>query len=102
MGTGLCIDARDGSLLVADRMNARVLRFPTSGAPEGEVVIGPEHLERPWGICQDAQGAIYVSDERKAIVVKLGASKPGDSCSPQQAAPQARGASGYGEEQPAA
>jgi len=77
MPTGLCIDARDGSLLVADRMNGRVLRFPASGARQGEVVAGPEQqLERPWGICQDAKGALYVSDERRAVVFKIEAPSP--------------------------
>lgn len=74
MPTGLCVDPRDGSLLVADRGNARVLRFPATSKAggQGEVVAGPdEGLERPWGLCLDAQGALYVSDERKAMVLKL-------------------------------
>jgi len=71
MPTGLCIDPRDGSLLVADRMNGRVLRFAASAGQKGEVVVGPDHLKRPWGICQDAEGAIYVSDERRAVVLKV-------------------------------
>jgi len=85
MPTGLCIDARDGSLLVADRMNGRVLRFPAFGAKQGEVVVGPkQQLERPWGVCQDAAGAIYVSDERKCIVLKAEAPKPLASSPPQK------------------
>lgn len=77
MPTGICIDTRDGSLLVADRMNGRVLRFPAGGAREGEVVVGPAfQLERPWGVCQDAAGAIYVSDERRALVLKAEAPLP--------------------------
>jgi sugar lactone lactonase YvrE len=73
MPTGLCIDPRDGSLLVADRANARVLRFPAGSraGDAGEVVVGPELVERPWGLCMDAAGALYVSDERKAVVLKL-------------------------------
>jgi glucose/arabinose dehydrogenase len=74
MPTGLCIDPRDGSLLVADRGNARVLRFKAAAraGDEGEVVAGPEEgLERPWGLCLDAEGALYVSDERKGMVLKL-------------------------------
>merc|ERR1712139_13825 len=85
MPTGLCIDPRDGSLLVADRMNARVLRFPAEGAKEGEVVVGPEQqLERPWGVCQDAAGAVYISDERRCRVLKVEAPMPLSSSSPQQ------------------
>jgi len=76
MPTGICIDARDGSILVADRMNSRVMRFP-SGGGQGEEVVGPAYqLERPWGVCQDAAGAIYVSDERRAVVLKVEAPSP--------------------------
>merc|ERR1711988_1239293 len=71
MPTGICIDPRDGSLLVADRMNARVLRFPSGGGKHGEQIIGAEHLLRPWGVCQEHDGTIYVSDERRAIVLKV-------------------------------
>lgn len=86
MPTGLCIDARDGSLLVADRLNSRVLRFPAGGAQQGEVILGAEQqLERPWGICQDADGAIYVSDERRSMVLKFEA--PAPLCSTQQHQP---------------
>merc|ERR1712144_101341 len=89
MPTGLCLDPRDGSILVVDRMNARVLRFPAGGAREGEVVVGPDHqLERPWGVCQDATGAIYVSDERGYRVLKVEAPKALSSSPQQQAAPQ--------------
>jgi len=88
MPTGICIDPRDDSLLVADRMNARVLRFPASGG-EGEVVAGVEQqLQRPWGVCLDADGAIYISDERRAIVLKMEA--PSSVSSRQQVAPQPR------------
>jgi hypothetical protein len=53
-------------------MNARVLRFPAGGGKQGEVIVGSEkQLEKPWGICQDANGAIYVSDERRAVVLKF-------------------------------
>jgi len=77
MPTGICIDVRDGSLLVADRMNGRVLRFPAGGAAQGEMVVGPDQqLERPWGVCQDSTGAIYVSDERRAMVLKIEAPSP--------------------------
>lgn len=90
MPTGLCIDPRDGSLLVADRMNARVMRFPACGGQPGEVVVGPEQkLERPWGVCQDAKGAVYVSDERRAMVLKVEAPAP-LSTSQQQPRPAAQ------------
>lgn len=72
MPTGICIDLRDGSILVADRMNSRVVRFPAGGARQGEVVVGSEYqLKAPWGVCQDAAGAVYVSDERRAVVLKV-------------------------------
>jgi len=83
MPTGLCIDSRDGSLLVTDRMNSRVLRFHLGGSREGEVVVGAEQLVRPWGVCQDAGGAIYVSDERKSVVLKFEAPTPLSSSSQQ-------------------
>merc|ERR1712046_560046 len=77
MPTGICMDQRDGSLLVADRMNGRVLRFPAGGAQKGEVVAGADlELSRPWGVCQDGEGAIYVSDERRALVLKVEAPPP--------------------------
>lgn len=72
MPTGLCIDPRDGCLLVADRMNGRVMRYPVGGAKEGSIVAGEDlQLERPWGVCVDAAGAVYVSDERRAVVLKI-------------------------------
>jgi hypothetical protein len=71
MPTGISIDPRDGSILVTDRMNARVLRFPSGGGQHGEQIIGAEHLLRPWGICQEHDGTIYVSDERRAVVLKI-------------------------------
>merc|ERR1711918_220531 len=83
MPTGLSIDPRDGSLLVADRMNSRVLRFPAAGSQQGEVVIGPDQLHRPWGLCQDSEGSIYVSDERKCVVLRVEAPAPCAS-SPQE------------------
>jgi len=87
MPTGICIDPRDGSLLVADRMNARVLRFAAGGARHGDVVACAQHeLQRPWGVCQDAAGAIYVSDERRHVVLKLRAPQPLDSSPLEQAA----------------
>jgi len=77
MPTGVCIDHRDGSLLVVDRMNGRVMRYPAGGGKQGEVVAGPkQQLVRPWGICQDHLGALYISDERKYMVLKVKAPKP--------------------------
>merc|ERR1712046_49953 len=62
---------------MGDRMNARVLRFPAGGAENGEVVAGADQqLSRPWGVCQDGEGAIYVSDERKAMVLKVESPHP--------------------------
>lgn len=78
MPTGLCVE-KDGSFLVADRANARVLRFP-SGSRAGDagvVVAGPELLERPWGLAIGPDNSVYVSDERKAVVLKLDANSPG-------------------------
>jgi sugar lactone lactonase YvrE len=72
MPTGICVDPRDSSILVADRCNARVMRFAAGGGQQGEEVIGAhQQLSRPWGICQGQDGAIFVSDERKALVLKL-------------------------------
>jgi len=72
MPTGICIDPQDGSILVADRCNARVLCFPPGGGKEGKEVVGAEqNLSRPWGVCQGEDGAVYVSDERKAFVLKV-------------------------------
>jgi len=78
MPTGLCVE-KDGSFLVADRANARVLRFPSGSraGDDGAVVAGPELLERPWGLAIGPDKSVYVSDERKAIVLKLDANSPG-------------------------
>ncbi|CAE6918627.1 E3 ubiquitin-protein ligase TRIM71 [Symbiodinium microadriaticum] len=73
MPTGLVVEA-DGSFLVADRANGRVLRFREGGA--GEVLAGPELLERPWGLALGPDGSVYVSDERRAVVLKLAGAKP--------------------------
>lgn len=105
MPTSICIDSRDGSLLVTDRMNARVLRFPADGGKQGEVVVSSEQqLQRPWGICQDAQGEIYVSDERRGVVFKVGSAATSQSpsslkaSSPKPAQPHERDAAAAGED----
>jgi|Transcript_11836 sugar lactone lactonase YvrE len=77
MPTGICIDPRDNSLLVADRMNSRLLRFPAGGGQQGEEIIGAQQeLSRPWGVCQGKDGTIYVSDERAAVVLRVDAPAP--------------------------
>jgi sugar lactone lactonase YvrE len=91
MPTGICVDPRDGSFLVADRANSRVLRFPAgscAGDP-GEVIVDNDTLQRPWGVCIDVNGALYVSDERCGFVLKfeLGASCSGGGDQGAAAAP---------------
>mmetsp|Transcript_57367 Transcript_57367/g.167950 ORF Transcript_57367/g.167950 Transcript_57367/m.167950 type:complete len:409 (-) Transcript_57367:110-1336(-) len=78
MPTGLCVDPRDGSVIVADRGNKRVLRFQAESraGDAGEVLAGPDVLEHPWGVCLDSDGSVFVSDERKGVVLRL--SVPGD------------------------
>eukprot|EP00929_Paragymnodinium_shiwhaense_P008873 TRINITY_DN112852_c0_g1_i1.p1 TRINITY_DN112852_c0_g1~~TRINITY_DN112852_c0_g1_i1.p1 ORF type:complete len:432 (-),score=93.78 TRINITY_DN112852_c0_g1_i1:231-1460(-) len=79
MPTCLAVDARDGSLLVTDRDNARVLRFPSGckAGDCGEVIIGPEHLKKPWGVCVAEDGTVFVSDERRGVVLRYGAPQEG-------------------------
>lgn len=80
MPTGLAIEV-DGSLLVADRGNGRVLRFKP-GETTGELVLGKELMERPWGVAVDKDGGIFVSDERRGIVLRLlpsGATAPANA-----------------------
>jgi len=75
MPTCLALDPRDGSILVTDRDNARVLRFraDSKAGDAGELVVGQEHLSKPWGLCVDGQtGAVFVSDERRAVVLRFG------------------------------
>lgn len=74
MPTVLALDPTDGSLLVTDRDNARVLRFSANSkaGDAGELVIASDHLSKPWGLCVDDKGAVFVSDERKAQVLRFG------------------------------
>lgn len=78
MPTGICIDPADGSLIVADRANARVMRFAagSKAGDKGEELLGASDVQRPWGLCVGPDGAIYVSDERAATVFKLGGEAP--------------------------
>merc|ERR1711920_156987 len=87
MPTGICLDPRDGSFLVADRCNARVLRFPADAkaGDAGEIVAGSDLLDRPWGVCVSEDGSVYVSDERQAVILKLGS---GNATSANAAAPK--------------
>ncbi|CAE7218951.1 trim71 [Symbiodinium pilosum] len=100
MPTGLVVET-DGSFLVADRANARVLRFHEGGGA-GEMLAGPDVLERPWGLALGPDGSIYVSDERRAVVLKItSGKKAAKSAAPPQSsgyppqAKQAKQAGGY-------
>merc|ERR1712048_1374374 len=84
MPTGVCIDPSDNSFLVTDRMNGRLLRF-RNGSKTAEVVFGPDELERPWGVCMNSDGRIYVSDERRAVVLCLQSQPGAPSASPTKA-----------------
>jgi len=94
MPTGICFEL-DGSMLVADRMNARLLRYPaskvgTGGAFEApEVVLGSEVLARPWGV-DVGGGSIFVSDERRGAVFKLEGAAASDKKFAPKAAPRLR------------
>lgn len=72
MPTGLCLD-KDENIYVADRANARVLRFPkgSKGGDAGEVLLGPNHVQRPWGLCISTDGSLFVSDERQGVVLQV-------------------------------
>lgn len=73
MPTGICVDPSDDSFYVVDRGNARVLRFPagSQSGSAGEIIAGSDLLERPWDVRLDADGCLYISDERLAVVFKL-------------------------------
>lgn len=73
---GICVGP-GGDLFIADRGNARVLRF-APGAKEGTVVLGPDTLKSPWAICFDAKGLLYVSDDRKGQVFQIDLQKDTD------------------------
>lgn len=91
MPTGVCVDPQDGSLLVTDRMNSRLLRFPSTSAAASEnvpeVVAGPEALDRPWGVCVGTCGTVYVSDERRAVVLRFNP-RGGESVEPVDGEPE--------------
>jgi DNA-binding beta-propeller fold protein YncE len=60
--------ATDGTLLVADSLNARVVRLSPDGAWMGQVG-GPDVLRRPKGVATDGGGRVYVSDAEEDRVV---------------------------------
>lgn len=75
---GICMGP-GGDLFIADRGNARVLRF-APGAKEGDVVLGPDTLRSPWALCFDAQGFLYVTDDRKGQVFRVDLQKDTAVC----------------------
>mmetsp|Transcript_127472 Transcript_127472/g.248427 ORF Transcript_127472/g.248427 Transcript_127472/m.248427 type:complete len:433 (-) Transcript_127472:31-1329(-) len=63
-----CLKA--GGFVVTDRGNGRVLHFPHDGG-DGVLIAGPPLLERPWGVCESADGDVFVSDERLGVVLRF-------------------------------
>lgn len=86
MPTGLCL-GESGSIFVADRMNARVLRFAANSRSGdcGRVMAGPELVERPWGVCIGKDGSLFVSDERQGVVLQLEVPADGSQSAPRDA-----------------
>ena len=70
---GLCVDSRD-TILVADALNNRVLRFSADGKlldSFGSAGAGEGQFNMPWGIGVDASDNVYVADWRNDRVQKL-------------------------------
>lgn len=64
--TDLVIDRRTNSLIICDRGNRRVVRWPRQGnAEQGEIVL--ENISC-WGVALDQQGHLYVSDIDENVV----------------------------------
>ena len=64
--TDVIVDRQTDTLLICDRENRRVMRWPrrsSSSLPrQGEIVIDNINC---WGLTLDAEGALYVSDGQK-------------------------------------
>jgi DNA-binding beta-propeller fold protein YncE len=70
---GLAVDSND-SVLVADTLNNRILRFDSDGtlrAQWGTPGSGAGEFNMPWGVGVDAENAVYVADWRNDRVQKF-------------------------------
>jgi DNA-binding beta-propeller fold protein YncE len=72
---GLAVDSND-TVLVADTLNNRILRFSNDGkqlAEWGSAGAGEGEFNMPWGVGVDAEDAVYVADWRNDRVQKFSA-----------------------------
>ena len=73
--TDVIIDRHTDSLIIADRENKRVVRWPRRNGSEGETIISPVQC---WGVATDNERSLYVVDHDKGEVRRY---RPGQSMS---------------------
>ncbi|CAF1475259.1 unnamed protein product, partial [Adineta steineri] len=56
------VDKKNDSLIICDRGNRRVVRWPRQNGKNGEIIIPNIHC---WGLTMDKNGDLYVSDTEK-------------------------------------
>jgi sugar lactone lactonase YvrE len=60
--TAVLIDKETKRLIICDRRNRRVVRWPLNSGTRGEILVGNIDCH---GLAMDKQGCLYVSDEKK-------------------------------------
>ncbi|CAF1638221.1 unnamed protein product, partial [Rotaria magnacalcarata] len=71
--TDMVADRRTDSLLICDRINRRVVRWPHRNGTHGEIVLSNIDC---WGLTIDYYGFLYVSDFRKEEVQRYKVGDP--------------------------
>jgi sugar lactone lactonase YvrE len=60
--TGVIVDKETNSLIICDRNNNRVVRWPRQNGTSGETIIPDIGA---WGLAMDSYGYLYISDSSK-------------------------------------
>ena len=65
--TKVIVDKENDALIIADRGNRRVMRWPRRNGRNGEILISNIDC---WDLIMDNDGYLYVSDDRKHEVIR--------------------------------